>query len=135
MINFKDKKQLLNLTAYVIGVGILLFLFIFFVTSTWIGFGVKERCEISQSRYEGDCIESLLSLIQDESANPGDKNSSIWALGQLGDDRALEYLESIYTGYEKGTREKWDEAVSQYELYKAIKLLKGGPNISAWFWR
>lgn len=136
MIDFKDKKQLFNVAMYIIGLGIMLFLFVFLATCSWIGYGVRNRCEIAQQRYEGDCVEALLSLVQDESANPGDKNHAIWALGQLGDDRALPYLESIYTGYEPGEPPgKWDAAVSQYELSKAVKLLRGGFNLSAIVWR
>jgi len=59
------------------------------------------------------------------------RNHAIWALGQLGDKRALPSLEKLYTG-EPCDHSKY---VCQYELKKAIKLCRGGLNITAWTWR
>jgi hypothetical protein len=136
MFNSMDtlKKVDKNLVGYIIGVGILLFLFIFLVTCTQIGYDVKKRCELAQSKYGGECVEALMSQVADESSQYG-KNSAIWALGQLGDERALPFLEKYDNGEPLPKREPWDEGISQYELRKAIKLLKSGFNISAFIWR
>jgi hypothetical protein len=56
------------------------------------------------------------------------RNSAIWALGQLGDGRALPALERYYMGIIPD-REPFDEMISQYELNKALHLAKGGTNI------
>ena len=117
---------------FVVGIGLaVLFLL---VTSTWIGFSVKEKCMLAQGRYGGDCVDALGKHL-DDSDNPfGERNDAIWALGQLGDNRALPMLEKYYTG-DIPDREHWDETISQYELKKAINLAKGGFNITAGIWR
>ncbi|MFC1700684.1 hypothetical protein ACFLZ0_00845 [Patescibacteria group bacterium] len=119
-----------NIFFYISSIGILLFLFIFLVTCSWIGYGVREQCSIAQTKYQGDCVEALMQSFEKEQ-----NNSVVWALGQLGDNRALPLLQSYYTGEIKKTKEKWDEGLSQYELKKAIKLLDGGFNASAIIWR
>ena len=128
------KKIDKNLIGYVIGIGILLFLFIFFITCTQIGYDVKKECERAQNKYGGECVDALVSLIADESNQYG-KNSAIWALGQLGDKKVLSFLESYDTGEKLPDHERWDEGISQYELRKAIKLLKNNFNLSAFVWR
>jgi len=128
------KKIDKNLIGYIVGVVILLFLFMFLVTCTQIGFDVKKRCKIAQTRYGGRCVEALMNQVADES-NVYGKNDAIWALGQLGDKTALSFLEKYNTGEKLVNREEWDTGISQYELRKAIKLLKSGFNISAYVWR
>ena len=124
-----------KLILYVIGTGVMFFLLTFFVSANLIGGEVENRCKIAQQEYEGDCVEALMKLIEDETNNYGEKNSAIWALGQLGDKRALLFLQKYYTGYDSNNRTKQNEAISQYELYKAIKLLNGGFNATAFIWR
>src|SRR3989339_255917 len=124
------KKIDKNLVGYITGVGILLFLFVFFITCTQIGYDVKKRCQLAQSKYGGECVDALMSQIADNSSQSG-KNNAVWALGQLGDKKALPFLEQYDTGEEILTYGKWDEGISQYELRKAIKLLKSEFNLSA----
>lgn len=123
-----------NLAWYILGVGVLFFLFIFFVSCTLIGYGVKKQCAAAQNKYGGDCVMALTDLVANKSSQYG-KNDAIWALGQLGDKRALPFLEKYDTGEKIKGREKWAEGISQYELRKAIKLLKSGFNLSAFVWR
>ncbi len=128
------KKIDKNLISYVAGAGILFFLFVFFITCAQIGYGVKKHCALAQNRYGGECVDALISQVADPSAQNG-KNDAIWTLGQLGDKKALPFLGKYNTGEPLPAREKWDEGISQYELRKAIKLLKGGFNLSAFVWR
>ncbi|MBN1258133.1 HEAT repeat domain-containing protein [Candidatus Peregrinibacteria bacterium] len=128
------KKNNKNLVGYIAGVGILLALFVFFITCTQIGHEVEKRCEMAQSRYGGECVDALINQIAEASPLAG-KNDAIWALGQLGDKKALPFLEQYDTGKPLPEREPWNEGISQYELRKAIKLLKGGLNLSAFVWR
>jgi hypothetical protein len=72
--------------------------------------------------------------LEDENRSFKARNSAIWALGQFGDSRALPVLEKYYTG-NIPDREPLNGTISQYELKKAIKLAKGGTNISAFIWR
>ena len=117
-----------------IAVGTLLFLGIFVATSLVIGDGVRQNCIRAQNIYGGDCVEALTSHLDDENNPYGERNSAIWALGQLGDSRALPVLGKYYTG-DIPDREPWNGTISQYELKKAIKLAKGSFNITAFVWR
>lgn len=115
-------------------VGISFALLFFVVTCFWIGRSVKRQCQEAKRVYPGDCVEALITLLNDESRGFRERNSAVWALGQLGDRRALPVLESYYTG-NIPPRESLDKTISQYELKKAVKLTSGGFNASAVFWR
>lgn len=128
------KKINKNLIGYVIGTGILIAIFLFIIVSIQIGSDVKKRCEMSQVYYGGECIDALMEQIADESKNAG-KNDAIFALGQLGNKRALPFLKKYDNGQPLPDREPWNEGISQYELRKAIKLLESGYNITAFVWR
>lgn len=128
------QKIELPLVRYALEVGALLSLFVFLVTCTQIGYEVSLRCQIAQSRYGGECVDALMSQVADSSTASG-KNDAIWSLGQLGDRRALPFLESYDNGQMLPAREPWNEGISQYELRKAIRLLRSGENISAFVWR
>lgn len=106
-----------------------LFTFMFIITCTLIGLSVSQKCEVAQDRYSGDCVESLISYLDDEDNSLKSRNSAIWALGQIGDSRALPVLEKYYTG-NIPEREPIDKVLSQYELKKAINLVSGGFNVT-----
>lgn len=112
------------------------FVLFFLITSAWIGYGVREDCKLARGRYgeELECVDALMAHLEDESNPYGERNSAIWALGQLGDSKALPVLESYYTG-DIPDREPWNEVISQYELKKAINLASGGFNATAIVWR
>lgn len=130
-MKIKNLKQKL---IYLIATGAGIFFLFFVVTCSWIGFSVRNHCQEAQSEYDGDCVESLISQLNDENRSFRDRNSAIWALGQLGDQRALPVLQSYYVG-EIPDREPISGVISQYELKKAINLTSGGLNLSAMVWR
>jgi hypothetical protein len=106
-----------------------------YLAISWIiGSGVRSvsdealRCDPGSA---GDRIGALMALVESEQYGIRERNRAIWALGQLGDPRALSVLEKHYTG---GETEESGE-LSQYELKKAIALCKGATNISALVWR
>jgi len=131
-----SKKQFCLSKNFLIVVfaGVGLFLIFFLSTSLYIGHGVKNVCIERTTEYKKDCVDSLIDLLNDESKNFGEKNTAIWALGQIGDKKALTPLLSLYTGIIPD-KEPWDGTISQYELKKAINLLSGSVNISALVWR
>ena len=124
------KAKILYLGAIGISIGMLYFV----VTCTLIGYEVKEVCVDAQAEYSGDCVEALIARLNDESSSFRSRNSAIWALGQLGDARALPVLEAYYTG-DIPERESLDKTISQYALKKAINLAGSGLNVTAWAWR
>ena len=115
-------------------IGLSLFILFFVITCTWIGYDVKNQCLQTRKDYHGTCVESLTKLVQDQNRSFASRNSAILALGQLGDSSALNVLQNLYTG-NIPDREPLNETISQYELQKAIKLLNGGTNLTAIFWR
>jgi hypothetical protein len=131
----QQKARLKNLVFCVAGIGFLMLLFVFFVTASWIGYEVKEVCEEATLKYEGDAVEALTGLLEDEGADMRARNSAVWALGQLGDARALPAVKKHYKGNESGARCDRGAELCQYEIFKAVKLLEGGLNISAFVWR
>lgn len=106
----------------------------YIITSIIIGNGVKERCQIAQSKYKFDCVQSLILYLDDKTNDFKSRNSTIWALGQIGDKKALPVLEKYYVG-ETLFSSPQDKAISQYELKKAINLAKGGINLTHFVWK
>jgi len=127
-------KQIKQPVFFAGAIGLSIFMLFFVIAATWIGFDVKSKCREAKDEYGGDCTEALMNLLNDKNRGFRQRNSAIWVLGQLGDGRALPVLQSYYTG-NISPREPLDEAISQYELKKAINLTSGGANISAIFWR
>ncbi|MGI5828529.1 MAG: HEAT repeat domain-containing protein [Patescibacteria group bacterium] len=119
---------------YLVAIGVSILLLFFFIGSVWIGYEAKDLCQNAQWQYGGDCVEALIAQLDDEHQGFRARNHAIWALGQMGDSRALPVLEKYYTG-NIPDREPLDETISQYELKKAINLASGGTNITTWLWR
>lgn len=127
-------SRLVNIFFYSFLIGMTTLISLFVIGCAWIGFEVKILCQETRAEYGGDCVKSLLALLNDDSRGFRARNSAVWALGQLGDDRAQPVLHQYYTG-KIPDREPLDEMISQYELKKAIKLTDGGINVSTWLWR
>ncbi len=127
-------RNIKNFILYGGAVGLVIFAFFFVITGTWIGHEVKTNCHDAQKKYEGTCTEALSQFLDDELNPIRDRNSAIWSLGQLGEEEALPMLEKYFTG-DIPDREPLDKTISQYELQKAIKLIKSGRNLGAWVWR
>jgi len=116
----------------VFGYGILIcFIFLFF-TFLCICFSIRSSVkEISSKavrQYPGDRIEALIAYVDSENHSLKQRNRAVWALGQIGDERALTTLEKFYTG---GPCDH-DSRLCQGELQKAIKQCKGSFNATAW---
>lgn len=131
----KQFESIKKIVGWLFVVGSSTFFLVFIITSTLIGYSVKQKCQIAQSQYEGDCVQALSSYLEDKQGhNLKERNGAVWALGQLGDERALPALEKVYTGYE-GVKCRDEVDVCQYEVQKAIKLIKSGINLTAFVWR
>lgn len=127
----KTKITIENLKGkffYALAVGVSIFLLFFVISVSWIEYDLKSQCREAEREYGGDCTEALIKLLDDGQKSFRSRNSAIWALGQLGDSRALPVLQKYYTG-NIPERESLYKTVSQYELKKAINLAGGGFNI------
>jgi len=104
----------------------------FVVTSYVIGQQVQDVVSSAKKYGSGDNVTtSLLAVVNNAKAPLSDRNSAIWALGQLGNSQALKTLEALYSGAECNH----DQYLCQHELHKAIKLCGGEMNIGALVWR
>lgn len=127
-----------------------MFILMFIISCVWIGYEIKDICQVAQGKNKGeapipfpkgpgasakiDCVKELVMFVDDKSNSFRLRNSAIWALGQLGDSRALSVLQKHYTG-SIPSREPLDKNISQYELKKAINLASGGFNITKFVWK
>lgn len=120
---------------YFITIGVSIFVLFFFICNVWIGYEAKRLCQEAKWEYQKtNCVEALISELDDRNQGYRTRNHAIWALGQFGDRRALPILEKYWTG-QIPDREPLDKVISQYELKKAINLANGGFNITFLFWR
>lgn len=126
-------EQLKNWFFYWMVLGVGFVVLIFLITSTWIGLTVKNYCSLAQAKYEGDCVEALSQTVSDDNNSLSERNYAIWSLGQLGDSRAIPVIEKYYTG-QIPDREPYNQTLSQYEMKKALKLLRGGTNLTRFIW-
>ncbi|MGB2864534.1 MAG: hypothetical protein WBC05_14495 [Sedimentisphaerales bacterium] len=107
----------------------LAFLLVAFVMLWWsLSSSIKEISAEATQQYPGDRVEALITYVNSENHSLRQRNRAVWALGQIGDDRALPVLEKSYTG---GPCDH-DNLLCQRELQKAIKKCKSSFNATAW---
>jgi len=78
--------------------------------------GVAEDVARAQREFPGDRVEALMALVESDHHPFAERNRAVWALGQIGDPRALPVLRKHYTG----ATCQHDKFLCQYELKKAI---------------
>ena len=103
-------------------------LFAFVMICFSIRSGVKDISAEAAQLYPGERVEALITYVKDENRSLRKRNLAVWALGQIGDKRALPVLTQFYTG---GPCDH-NSRLCQGELQKAIKLCKGSINATAW---
>jgi hypothetical protein len=100
--------------------------------SGWlIGSGVHAASETALLEQPGDRVLALMAYIESPKHTLRERNRAVWALGQLGDARPLPVLERHVTGRDCDH----DRVLCQDELGKAIRLCRGGTNMTAFVWR
>lgn len=116
----------------IVGYGVLFslaFLLILYLMACWsIRSGVKAISSEVNEEFPGDRIEALIKYAGSENHSLRQRNMAVWALGQIGDERAMSALRKWYIG---GPCDH-DEFLCQHELQKAITLCEGGFNATAW---
>jgi hypothetical protein len=102
------------------------------LTMSWlIGSAVHAVANAAVAEYGGDRVNALIAYADSPSHSLRDRNRAVWALGQIGDRRALPFLEKQHTG----KLCDHDRMLCQHELAKSIRLCRGGVNLPAVVWR
>lgn len=128
-------KNITRKMLYLLAIAFSTFCLLLMIIGVWIGHEVNRLCQEGKWEYhQTNCVNALIMILDDERQGYRTRNQAIWALGQLGDQRALMTLQKYYTA-QIPDREPLDEMISQYELQKAIKLVQGSPNLLALLWR
>lgn len=129
-----QKISLKNIIIYGGSIGLVTLVFVFLVSVTIIGYGVKDTCQMAKDKYDKGCVDSLIALLDDPENDMRNRNSAVWALGQLGDDKSLEVLKKYHDG-EDSFPVDLSVKLSQLQLERAIGYMEGNPNITTFFWR
>lgn len=106
---------------------------IFFLFWT-IYHNVKANCLKAQREFGDDCVNSLLQLANSEDKTFRERNSAIWALGQLADKEALLFLYELEKALPEQEKCRSAQYLCKYEVQKAIKWCERG-NITSWMYR
>ena len=121
------------------GIPIVLFVCVvgIILLSLWIELGVKKVCRVATQKYPGDKVEALMMSVETEERGYrahlySVNNHAFWALGQLGDKRALPFLKKLSTGKPCDH----ETNLCQGEIKKAInKLETNGFNLPKFLFR
>jgi hypothetical protein len=89
-----------NIRKRAIGISVILIIvFLFFSADGWIiGSHVKSFSQMAQEHFPGDRVSALISMVDCETCDMYNRDHAVWALGQLGDERAVPVLEKYYAG-------------------------------------
>lgn len=104
----------------------------FLVTGVLIGSGVQAATAAAIREHPSDRILALMSYVESPKHTLEERNRAVWALGQLGDARALPVLQKYVTADQACDHTR---GLCQHELRKAIRLSKGAVNVTAPLWR
>ena len=111
--------------------GVLAIVLAFAGLSALIGSAVHAATDAALREQPGDPVLALIAFVESPDHTLRERNRAVWALGQLGDARALVVLEKHFTGAECDH----DRTLCQHELRKAVRLCRGAANMSSLFWR
>ena len=126
--NSTTRKKSINwkkLIFYGLVIGSSVLLTLFLITLHWISSDVRAICKKAQQQFEGDCVEVLAAYLETDNLSFKEKNQVVWALGEIGDKRALPALKKLYTGDNCPKPCDTSKYICQYGIEKAIRNCKG----------
>lgn len=95
---------------------------------------VKTACLKAQAEYHEDCVNSLIEYIQSNNHTIRNRNSAVWALGQIADKKALPFLYGLNKTLPEQEKCSYDDCLSKYEIQKAIRWCEK-ENITNWIYK
>ena len=105
--------------------------------SLYIELGVKQVCHKATQAYPGEPVDALMKCVVSSETGYNaqlykENNRAFWALGQIGDQRALPFLRGLVTDEPCDH----DTNVCQGEIMEAIQKLEDRQfNLPAFLWR
>jgi len=96
---------------------------------------VSEISAKAKNNFGFDTVESLVTLIESDKFSYFDKNKAIWALGQIGDKRALPLLNKLDTDEIQKKPLDSKNYIVQYTVEKAIKQINSGFIATRWMYK
>ena len=112
--------------------GLLILFALVFAVYMWSCFSIRSSVKqigaMAVEQYPGDRIDALIKYVESQDHPLRQRDRAVWALGQIGDERALPTLQKYYTG---GPCDHTSQ-LCQHELEKAVKLCSGSFNATAW---
>lgn len=124
------KKTIIILLLSAFTIALTLFSYSFYV----IYRGVKATCLKAQNEYKENCLYSLITYIEADKHTIKERNSAIWALGQLADPKALPFLYKLNESLPEQDKCSYSVYLCKYEVKKAIKWCENG-NVTNWMYR
>jgi len=119
----------------ILGLSALVILALVFVTSLrQIRKEVGRICRLARQDFPGDDVEALIALMESNETSFRDKNRAIWALGQLGDKRALPVLNKLDTDEIQEPPYDANSYIVQYTVEKAIKQINSEFILTRWMY-
>lgn len=95
---------------------------------------VKNNCVLAKNKYKENCVDALIKFIKSDDETAREKNSAIWALGQLTDKAALPVLYDLDKSLPEQEKCSYDKYLCKYEVEKAIRWCEKG-NITGWMYK
>jgi hypothetical protein len=132
----RTEKKSMNwkkIVLYGIPIGFTVLLILFVLSLHWISSDVKQICKKAQQQFEGDYVEALIAALESDNFSFKEKNQVIWALGEIGDKRALPALKKLYTGEPCPKPCNTSKTICQYGVKKAIRGCNGF-NVVRYVW-
>ena len=115
-------------------IGFIIFIGLAGFTFSKIYHSVERITDIAKNEFEGNAIESLIELVNSKNHSIREKNTAIWALGQIADEKALPFLEKINSETNQNSPCNLSNTICKGEIEKAIKWCKKG-NLTSWMYR
>ncbi|MFH0795088.1 MAG: HEAT repeat domain-containing protein [bacterium] len=104
------------------------------VTMRKVFYGLASICATARDQFPGDNVEALMALAQSEEAGFRDRNKAIWALGQIGDQRALPLLKRLQSEQAENRDRDPETGIEAYEVGKAIRHCESKFTLTRWMY-
>ena len=133
----KSKSRVRKVVVWGMPIALSVCVLVIILLSLGIELGVKKLCGAATRKYPGDKVEALMMSVESDRSGYSAhvykaNNHSFWALGQLGDQRALPFLRGLLSGEAC----HHETNLCQGEIKEAIVKLEGnGFNLPKSLWR